>query len=114
VVLEKTERFSEAEPLCRQAGSIWAAELPPGHRVLKLNANLLGAILCGLGRYPDAEPLLVESYQGLINDPGVRAVKKKEMLERLVHLYESWDAAEAGNAYAEQAAEYRKLVQGGS
>jgi tetratricopeptide (TPR) repeat protein len=106
-VLVKLERWTEAEPLCREARSIWASELPPGHRALELNGNLLGAILCGLGRYAEAEPLLVESYEKLRDDPGVRQERKKELLDRIVRLYDLWEVAEPDIRRAQQAAKYK-------
>jgi hypothetical protein len=72
-----------------------------------LNGNLLGAILCGLGRYAEAEPLLVESYEKLRDDPGVRQERKKELLDRIVRLYDLWEVAEPDIRRAQQAAKYK-------
>jgi len=105
--LEKMGRCAEAEPICREACSILSTRLPEGHRLRSLNASRLGGILCGLGRYSEAEPLLIHSYEALRDEPGLADHERKEILERIVRLYESWDAAEPGNAYATKAQAYR-------
>jgi len=108
--LEKTGQYEEAEPLCREAESIFALRLPE-HRDRRENQILLGGILAGLGQYSVAKPLLIESYETLRDDPGVPLQDKKEMIGRIVHLYESWDAAEPSKGYAEKAKEYRAMLE---
>jgi len=110
-VLKETQRWEEAEPLCRQAESIWAASLPAEHSNRRANANLLGRILTGLRRFAEAEPLLIESYEALQSDASLSASDRKAMLDRLVRLYESWDAAEPGKVHAEKAAQWRATLE---
>jgi len=112
LILEKTQRWTEAEALCRQAGLIIASRLPPEHRARRVNSSLLGGILVGLGRFDEAEPLLIESYEASFNDLGLFIGRRRTMLERLVRLYKSWDVAEPGIGYAEMAAEWQaKLIE---
>lgn len=106
-ILVKIQRWAEAEPPCREAGSIYTARLRAEHPARRRNDNLLGGILAGLARFAEAEPLLIESYDALHNDAGTKPKNRKEMLDRFVRLYESWDAAEPGKGYAEKAAEWR-------
>jgi serine/threonine protein kinase len=106
-VLEDSKEWSEAEALCREADSIYTLRLPPEHRYRRLNANLLGAILCGLGRYSEAEPLLVESYEALRDDAGVSRATKGKMLARLISLYEAWDSTAPAGGHAASATAYR-------
>ncbi len=109
--LEKMGRFADAEPLCREVESIRTSRLPAEHLARKANDNLLGAILCGLQRFSDAEPLLNGSYDALGDAGGLSQQDKREMLERLVRLYDSWDAAEPGKGYAQKAAAWREKLE---
>ncbi len=64
------------------------------------------------GRNPSkAEPLLIEAWNGLENMPFVGAQRKHAILELIVSLYDSWDAAEPGKGYAEKAAEWRAMLE---
>jgi hypothetical protein len=77
--------------------------------------SLLGAALAGQGRFGEAEPLLLDGYQGLGEraetiPPEYRDERLREALERVVDFYETWDAAEPGKGYAEKAAEYRAAL----
>jgi hypothetical protein len=57
-------------------------------------------------RHAEAEPLLLEAYERM-QPPQRQIIRKQQALERIVQLYEAWDAAEPGKGYAEQAAEWR-------
>ena len=55
---------------------------------------MLGAALLGQKKYAEAEPLLLQGYEGVDQrkekiPPEVRAVRLKEALERLVRLYDA-------------------------
>ncbi len=58
--------------------------------------SLLGASLAGQKKYADAEPLLLQSYQGLQQRQSslppylIAPHRITESLERLVQLYEAW------------------------
>jgi tetratricopeptide (TPR) repeat protein len=106
-VLEKSQQWTEAESLCRQARAIFAARLPEEHPNRRANTNLLGRILVGLGRFAEAEPLLIESYEALRNDAGLRRADRKAIVDCLIRLYESWDAAEPDKGHAETATQWR-------
>ena len=69
-------------------------DLDAGYRFYVM--NLLGASLAGQKNYADAEPLLLESCQGLQQrqaslPPFLNAPRRiTESLERLVQLYDAW------------------------
>jgi hypothetical protein len=56
--------------------------------------SLLGAVLLGQKKYADAEPLLVQGYQGMrareARMPSASRFELTQALERLVQLYQSW------------------------
>ena len=58
----------------------------------------LGAALAGLGRHPEAEPLLVRGYEGLkTREAKMPSLRKRHLLEagaRIVPFYASWDKPE--------------------
>jgi len=61
----------------------------------------------GLGRFADAEPLLLPSFGGLKDDPGVALQEKKKMIECIIRLYDAWSAAEPDKGFVEKAAGWR-------
>ena len=71
--------------------------------------SLLGASLAGQKKYAEAEPLLLEGYQGLLARKDVIAIPDRYYLERarewLVQLYVAWGKPE-------KAAEWRKKRDG--
>ena len=88
--------------------------------------SLLGASLAGQGadeslapearlaKLREAEPMLLNGYNGMKDDPRVPspaqlggADRKREALMRVVALYEAWDRVEPGRGYGEKAAEWR-------
>ena len=69
--------------------------------------SLLGGSLSGQGGFERAEALLLDGYEGRKDNPDVSPERIREAVERIVDLYEAWDAAEPGNGYAEKAAEWR-------
>ncbi len=62
---------------------------------------ILGYCLLKLGRYAEAEPLLVNSYQ-LLQSKEPQRKRTQKALQRVVVLYEAWGKAD-------RAAQYRAL-----
>jgi hypothetical protein len=66
--------------------------------------SLLGGALLGQGKYAEAEPLVIEGYEGIkaraarIPAPS-RTPRLSEAAERLVRLYESWGKAGQATAW---------------
>lgn len=60
---------------------------------------LLGACLRGLGRYPEAEPLLLGSYPSLKRWRGERHDRTREALDSIIDLYVRWGKPEKAAAY---------------
>ena len=54
----------------------------------------------------EAEPLLLEGYEGMNDHTDAPEDRKREALERIVNLYETWRAVEPETGYDAQAAEW--------
>jgi eukaryotic-like serine/threonine-protein kinase len=95
--LVKESRWSETEPLAREALAIREKATPDDWRRYEAMC-MLGKALVGVGRYQEAEPLVVDSYEGMkaraarISVP--ESVRIREAAESVVHLYETWGHAE--------------------
>ena len=55
----------------------------------------------------EAEPLLLEAYEGMKGHPEATDERKREDLERIVKLYEAWDIVEPAGGYGVKADEWR-------
>jgi serine/threonine protein kinase/tetratricopeptide (TPR) repeat protein len=101
-------RWSEAEPLLRECLAIRARKYPEEWSTFN-DRSLLGGALAGQKKYAEAEPLLVEGYEGLkarakAIPAAQRAAHLTEALERLVQLYDGWGKPDA-------AAKWRKELE---
>jgi tetratricopeptide (TPR) repeat protein len=102
--LGSPEGAAQAEPFLRECLEIRTRLLPDDHPQVWLRYNamsMLGEALCAQAKFAEAEPLLLDGYNGLKDDPRVPppaqlggADRKREALERVVQLYEAWAAAE--------------------
>jgi serine/threonine protein kinase/Tfp pilus assembly protein PilF len=93
-VLLARRKAAEAEPFLRQALDLRLATLPPHHWQLAEARGALGACLTELGRYSEAEPLLVASLADLRGRPGAGRAAA-----RLVRLYEAWGRPDQARPY---------------
>ena len=89
LILNKTGRSAQAEPLLRETLAIVQQQ---SRRPLEvaLTSGALGECLTTQQRYAEAEPLLTQSYAALkslqvLGSPGI-----KEAHERLASLYIAW------------------------
>jgi tetratricopeptide (TPR) repeat protein len=97
-------KFAESEPLAREA--LQAEEkLQPDDWQRYRAESLLGASLAGEKKYAEAEPLLLEGYQGMLARKDRIAVPDQYHLrlahQWLVQLYQAWGKPD-------KAAEWRK------
>ena len=89
------EKYSEAEMLLRE-GSPFAEKYWADAAYRFYVVSLLGASLSGQKKYADAEPFLLQGYEGLQQrqaslPPYLNAPRRiTESLERLVQLYDAW------------------------
>ena len=86
------EMYVDAEPLARECVQIRSVKLPDTW--LHFNAqSLLGGTLIGQGKYEEAEPLLLQAFEGLdlhkAEMPPHAQRHIKATIDRLIQLYES-------------------------
>jgi len=103
MICSHTGRTAEAEKLLREAVRIRVENVPETH-FLRATANgALGEFLTTQARFPEAEALLLASYQSLKKSQAENSPRTKLVLQRLVNLYEAWNKPE-------QAAPYRAVL----
>lgn len=78
--------YAEAEPLFRQALDIWKRVGPDAARDRAIDERNLGSLLRATGRYQEAEPLLLDSLQGLTKS-GADDLQVGRVLFNLAALY---------------------------
>jgi tetratricopeptide (TPR) repeat protein/predicted Ser/Thr protein kinase len=88
-----------AEPLLRTALERSQQTLGAGHRRTVLAERDLACCLTALGRFDDAEPLLLESYPQIKAAFGDRHRETVRAVEALVRLYTDWDKPSEADRY---------------
>ena len=88
VIEDATRRYAAALTSARAAERIWSADLPASAWKIAVAQSAEGAALAGMGRYAEANKLLVHSRSVLASDPGAfpmyRALNQR-YLDRLRH-----------------------------
>src|SRR5580700_6317936 len=86
-------KFAESEPLAREAMEFNRKKQPDDWQGFRAE-TLLGASLAGQKKYADAEPLLLEGYQGMLARKDKIEVPSWYHLDRarewIVQLYQAW------------------------
>jgi tetratricopeptide (TPR) repeat protein len=116
MVLIEREKHAEAQSILEKCLDIRRRVLTEHDWTIANTMSLLGAAFVGQGRWVEAERLLMDGYTALeerrLSIPeDVRDTRLQEALERIVRLFESWDAAEPGKGYAEKAAQWRAKLE---
>ncbi len=81
--------------------------LPADHTEVIIGMVRLGAVLGKLGRFDEAEPMLLDAADRLIKRSHATPKLKRMAFESLAKLYEARDAIEPDTGYAAKAAEWR-------
>ncbi|HKS95501.1 MAG TPA: tetratricopeptide repeat protein, partial [Terriglobia bacterium] len=86
-------KFTASEPLAREAVDFCRKKQPEDWERFRAE-SLLGASLAGEKKYAEAEPLLLEGYQGMLARKDRIDVPNRYHLELahrwLVQLYQAW------------------------
>jgi serine/threonine-protein kinase len=104
LIWDKAGKSQESEAILREAVRLRTNSLPKEHFWVALANGALGEFLTNQGRYDEAEPLLLESYENLKSSQGTNNPRTRLALKRLVALYEA-----SGNSGA--AEKYRALLR---
>jgi tetratricopeptide (TPR) repeat protein len=111
-LLNSQGRSSEALPKY-EAALAMARRVGPAGNSSMLHAQIgLASTLVALGRFAEAEPLLIDSAEHCERSEDSRQRCWQGVLETSVKLYDAWHAAEPDKGYDAQAAEWRdKLAE---
>jgi tetratricopeptide (TPR) repeat protein len=101
--LMRDGRFEEAADVLRTSLVTRQKTLPEGHLLIADTMSRLGGAVAGQGKLAEAEPMLLEGYAMMRENRRATASDKREAIERIVQLYESWGKAA-------QAAEWRERL----
>jgi len=109
-LLLQAKAFTEAEPPLRECLAILGKTQPD--RWTTFNAqSMLGGALLGVKKYDEAEPLLLQGYEGLCHlewtMPAPARTFLTDAIQRLVSFYQS----RGGHGDPENAAKYRELLR---
>ena len=95
LLLVEEGHFEMAEPRVRDCLDSWNGKIWVTRSWADLRAkSMLGRCLAGLCRYEEAEPLLLEGYRGLENNPQVSVEIQQQALEWIVLLCQDWGKPE--------------------
>jgi len=114
ISLHDAQRYAEAESLLREAIELRGKTLPPDAWQMHNLRNYLGSSMAQLGRFTEAQPLLVESTEWLLaNEPPKYFDKDRGAMSsaRVVRMYEAWHAAEPQGGYDKLATEWQKRLE---
>ena len=92
------KQFAEALAGTNEALRILALNLPDDHWLVAMAKNVQGAALTGLGRYAEAEKLLLTSLPGRSGSPIADLPQRGRA--RLSDLYTAWGKPEQAEKYA--------------
>ncbi len=99
------EEYVAAEPLAREAVAAYEKYLPEDTRRF-FWMSVLGAALCGQGRYDQAEPLLLRGYEEMERREAFMPARERRRIteagEWLVHFYESTQQPHKSRAWLER------------
>lgn len=97
--LTKTGQPNEGETILREAVKMRTDSLPKEHFWVALANDALGECLTTQGRYDEAEPLLLQSYESLKSSQGAGNPRTGLAVQRLVAFYESWGKPDRANQF---------------
>jgi serine/threonine protein kinase len=98
-------KFTQSEPLAREALELNQKKQPDDWQRFRAE-SVLGASLAGQKKFAEAEPLLLEGYQGMLARKNLISASDRWHLERarqwLVQLYKAWGKPEKAAAIAKE------------
>ncbi len=98
-VLEAKGDLAGAERYYRDALDVLTKALPATHWRLGSVRAGYGSCLTKMGRYPEAEALLLTAHDGLKASVGEKNTRTRKAVESLVALYEAWGRPDDATRY---------------
>jgi eukaryotic-like serine/threonine-protein kinase len=96
------KKYADAEPLLREALAGYE-KTAPGSWPLFRSQSLLGSSLAAQGRFAEAEPLLVEGYNGMTGQTEEIPFEFRSTidgtLQQIVQMYERWEKPDNAAAW---------------
>jgi tetratricopeptide (TPR) repeat protein len=111
LLLLEMKRWAEAEPLLRECLAIREKAEPDNWKMCNTQ-SMLGGSLLGQKKYSEAEPLLLQGYEGMraraktIPKQGGAELRIPEALDRLIELYVVLDKPDAVKKWRDERAKY--------
>jgi serine/threonine-protein kinase len=96
-----------AEPLCAELVRIQTSLSPEDDWRLASARQLEGRCLTQLGRFAEAEALLLQACESLSKLPDALPAAARQAREGILALYAAWEAAEPGQGIGQQAERWR-------
>ena len=93
--------------MLRECLSIREEVLKKGDWLIANARSNLGECLAKQAKFTEAEPLLIDSANSLMENDKARDDRTTEAIQRVVDLYEAWHVAEPGKGYDTKADEWR-------
>ena len=109
-ILLQNGKPEEAEPLVRECLEIRRAS-EADDRMTANTESLLGGCLTALGRYEEAESLLVESYARIKSTEGETSDVAHAIRKRILDLYETWPRPDKATAWRASLPESAEAVR---
>jgi serine/threonine protein kinase len=105
--LLRLKAWLDAEPILRECLAIREAKEPDAWTTF-YTRSMLGKALVGQKKYAEAEPLLLQGYEGLMEReariPPVVKIRLTEALEGLVELYDAWEKKDKADEWRKKLA----------
>ncbi len=89
-ILQSKGEAQAAESEFRRSLAIFEKSLPASHWVIAHTKSLLGGCQTAMGRYAEAEPLLLNSESALKRVRGAKDRHAVDALKRIIELYDAW------------------------
>lgn len=92
-----TGRYAEGLELSQEAQRVLTMSLPASHWRVAAASNIEGAALAGLGRFEEAEPLLLHSLEGLSQAPIPKLAEDGR--RQVARFYSAWGRPEEARKF---------------
>ncbi|MET0984085.1 MAG: toll/interleukin-1 receptor domain-containing protein [Steroidobacteraceae bacterium] len=93
-------QYDDALESARESAKVFTANLPPGQWRTALAESVEGAALAGQGQYPEAEKMLLKSYDVINADAAAWPIYKRQAAQYLRDLYIQMKRPQEAQRYA--------------